>query len=75
MAAHVSSVRRAALRRRGAGAAGFVAIGLPAPVVAQWSDRDVEILNLLSKVEYAEAAFYGQAVDGGLPIGTPVEVR
>jgi Ferritin-like domain len=44
-----------------------VVVGVPALVVAQSADRDVEVLNLLLKVEYAEAAFYGQAVEvGGL---------
>jgi hypothetical protein len=39
MAAHGSSVTRGALLRRGAGAAGLVAIGVPALVVAQSSGR------------------------------------
>jgi hypothetical protein len=44
-----------------------VAVGVPALVVAQSGDRDVEGLNLLLKVEYTEAAFYAQAVEvGGL---------
>jgi hypothetical protein len=67
MAAQGSSVTRAALLRRGAGVAGLVAVGVPALVVAQSGDRDVEGLNLLLKVEYTEAAFYAQAVEvGGL---------
>jgi hypothetical protein len=65
MAAQGSSVTRAALLRRGAAAAGLVVVGVPALVIAQSSERDVEVLNLLLKVEYAEAAFYAQAVDGG----------
>ena len=65
MAAQGSSVTRAALLRRGAGAAGLVIVGVPALVIAQSSERDVEVLNLLLKVEYAEAAFYAQALDGG----------
>lgn len=65
MAAQGSSVTRAALLRRGAGAAGLVAVGVPALVVAQSGDGGVKVLNLLLKVEYAEVAFYGQAVDGG----------
>jgi hypothetical protein len=40
-------------------------VGVPALVVAQSGNRDVEVLNLLLKVEYAEAAFYGQAVERG----------
>jgi hypothetical protein len=67
MAAQGSSVTRAALLRRAAGVAGLVAVGVPALVVAQSGDRDVEGLNLLLKVEYTEAAFYAQAVEvGGL---------
>jgi hypothetical protein len=65
MAAHGSSVTRAALLRRGAGAAGLVVVAVPALVIAQSAERDVEVLNLLLKVEYTEAAFYAQALEGG----------
>jgi hypothetical protein len=66
MAAQGPSLTRAALFRRGAFAAGIVAAGAPALVIAaQSSDRDVEVLNLLLTVEYAQRAFYSQAVDGG----------
>jgi len=65
MGAHGSSVTRAALLRRGGAAAGLVVVGVPALVIAQSSERDVEVLNLLLAVEYAEAAFYSQALDGG----------
>ena len=61
-----TSVTRGALLRRGACAAGLVAVCAPALVVAaQSSEREVEVLNLLLTVEYAEAAFYQQALDGG----------
>jgi rubrerythrin len=65
MGAQRSSVTRAALLRRGAGAAGLVVVAVPALVIAQSSEREIEVLNLLLAVEYAEAAFYAQAVDGG----------
>ena len=65
MAAQGSSVTRATLLRRGAGAAGLVVVGVPALVVAQSAGRDVEVLNLLLKVESAEAALDAQAVEGG----------
>jgi hypothetical protein len=56
---------RAALLKRGAGAAGIVAVGVPALVVAQSGDRDIEVLNLLLAVEHAESAFYAEALDRG----------
>ena len=67
MTADGSNVTRVALLRSAAGAAGLAVVGVPALVIAQSQDRDVEVLNLLLKVEYAEAAFYAQAVEvGGL---------
>jgi rubrerythrin len=61
-----SSVTRAALLRRGACATGLALAGVPALVVAAQSpEQDARVLNLLLMVEYAEAAFYAQALEGG----------
>jgi Ferritin-like domain len=66
MAPPESSVTRAALLRRGAYATGLVLAGVPALVVAAQSpEQEAEVLNLLLMVEYTEAAFYAQALDGG----------
>jgi rubrerythrin len=60
------SLTRAGLLRRGACATGLVVAGVPAIVAAAQSpERDVRVLNLLLKVEYAEAAFYAEALDRG----------
>jgi hypothetical protein len=70
MAPPGSSVTRAALLRRGACATGLALAGVPALVVAAQSpERDARVLNLLLLVEYTEAAFYAQALDGGALTG------
>jgi Ferritin-like domain len=61
-----SSLTRGALLRRGACATGLALAGVPALVVAAQSpEQDARVLNLLLMVEYAEAAFYAQALAGG----------
>jgi ferritin-like protein len=58
-------VTRAGLLRLGAGAAGVALVAAPALVgAAQSGDRETRALNLLLMIEYTEAAFYTEALQG-----------
>jgi Ferritin-like domain len=59
-------VTRATLLMQGACAAGVGVVGIPALVgAAQSAEQDARVLELLLMVEYAESAFYAEALQRG----------
>ena len=59
-------VTRATLLKQGACAAGVGVVGIPALVgAAQSAEQDARVLELLLMVEYAESAFYAEALQRG----------